>query len=240
SELCGTRRVDAPLCRGERARERLALCACLRLLALELRELVRQALRSEVRALCGEACRLALEAPQLTLELLEACALNLGTALGGSERGGVRFPALLPLLQRLLGELELPRGVTFRLLRRGALGLEPRELLAHRGQLSFVGPEGGGKFSECRLRLRQIVTLPLAQLARVLDRLLEARDVRAHFVIARLHGGESVGVRGVQRALLLDGGLGSALCSELALHGELALAQRGVVHLGAAVEIAQA
>ena len=152
----------------------------------------------------------------------------------------MRFPALLPLLQLLLGGLEPPGGLGLRLLRRGALGVEPRELRADRGELGFVTPDVGGKLAECRLRLCQIGTLALAQLARMLDRLFEARDVRAHLVVVRLYSREAVGAGGVHRTLLLDGGLGGALRGELTLHGELAFAHRGIMHFGAAVEVAQA
>src|SRR4029077_2817038 len=100
--LFGARRLHASLRCGERARERLTVCTRLRLLALELREVPGHALRSEIGALRREPCRLALEAAQLSIELLEAGALHLRTAIRRAECGGVRFPALLPLLQRPL------------------------------------------------------------------------------------------------------------------------------------------
>src|SRR6185437_6196815 len=116
------------------------------------------------------------------LELLEPCTLDLGTAFRDREGGGVCLPALLPLLQCLFGELERSRGLRLGLLRRIAPGREPRKLGAYRGEIGFVTLDVLGELGECRLCLRQLIALALAQLAGVLDRLLEARDVRAHFV----------------------------------------------------------
>src|SRR5207253_6451529 len=55
-----------------------------------------------------------------------------------------------------------------------------------------------------------------------------------------LHRRQTLAVSRLHRTLLLDRGLGGALRGERLLHGELAPAHRGVVHLAAAVEVPQA
>ena len=85
----------------------------------------------------------------------------------------------------------------------------------------------------------KIGALPFAQLAGMFDRLLEARDFRTHLVVTPLHRRHAVAVRSVHRALLLERRLGRAQLGELGLQRELALAQRRVVHLRAAIEVAQ-
>ena len=57
--------------------------------------------------LLGQPPGLGVEALQLMLQMLDARPLDLGALLGGTHPAGVLFPALLPLLQRLLGGLEL-------------------------------------------------------------------------------------------------------------------------------------
>src|SRR5438067_1762127 len=225
---------------GERARAPLARATRLGFLERELAELRAALLRAETEPLSGEPFGLRPKLPQLVLELLDAGTLDLGGLLRPARRPRVLFPALLPLLERLLARLERRAGALLGLLRGLALGREPRDLRTHRGELALIAGDVRRELPECRLRLREIRALALAQLAGVLDRLLEPRDVGSDLVVAALHRRQTLAVRGLHRTLLLDHGLGGALRGERLLHGELAPAHRGVVHLAAAVEVPQA
>ena len=116
-------------------------------------ELLADPLRAEAGPLGGEAHRLALETAQLTVELLEARALDLRGALGAGHRSGVRFPALLPFLQCLLARLERARGIVLGPLRGGALGTQGRKLRAHRGELGLIALDVRTELRVCRLCL---------------------------------------------------------------------------------------
>src|SRR5262249_54982606 len=96
--------------------------ARLRFLARQLRQLVGRVLATECLVLDGETLCLAAQAPQLVLELLDAGALDRGTAFGLGERAAVRLPALLPFLQRVLGRLGCGCALRLRELRCLTLG----------------------------------------------------------------------------------------------------------------------
>src|SRR2546429_482521 len=198
------------------------------------------ALPAEAEPVSGEPLGRRPKLPQVVPELLDAGPLDLGGLLRPARRPRVLFPALLPLLERLLARLERRAGALLGLLRGLALGREPCDLRTHRGELALVAGDVRRELPECRLRLREIRALALAQLAGVLDRLLEPRDVGSDLVVAALHRRQTVAVSRLHRTLLLDRGLGGALRGERLLHGELAPAHRGVVHLAAAVEVPQA
>ena len=240
AELRGAQRLHPRLRLGERARAPLARATRLGFLERQLAELRAALLRAETEPLSGEPLGLRPKLPQLVLELLDAGTLDLGGLLRPARRPRVLFPALLPLLERLLARLERRAGALLGLLRGLALGREPRDLRTHRGELALVAGDVRRELPECRLRLREIRALALAQLAGVLDRLLEPRDVGSDLVVAALHRRQTLAVSRLHRTLLLDRGLGGALRGERLLHGELAPAHRGVVHLAAAVEVPQA
>ena len=69
-----------------------------------------------------------------------------------------------------------------------------------------------------RARLRKLVALLLAQLARVLDGLFGAADLGADFVVTRLHRAHALGLLVLVDALRLDGGFGGALVGQRLLH----------------------
>src|SRR5439155_1708678 len=239
AELRGAQRLHPRLRLGERGRVPLARATRLGFLERQLAELRAAILRAETEPLSGEPLGLRPKLPQLVLELLDAGTLDLGGLLRPARRPRVLFPALLPLLERLLARLERRAGALLGLLRGLALGREPRDLRTHRGELALVAGDVRRELPECRLRLREIRALALAQLAGMLDRLLEPRDVGSDLVVAALHRRQTLAVSRLHRTLLLDRGLGGALRGERLLHGELAPAHRGVVHLAAAVEVPQ-
>ena len=126
----------------------------------------------------------------------------------------------------------------------GGLGLHEvgRQLFdlgAQRGDLALVALDVAFELGQRRARLRELVALLLAQLAHVRDRLLGAADVRADFVVARLHRAHALGLLVLVDALRLDGGFGGALIGERLLHRELALAHGAVLHFGAGIDFAQ-
>src|SRR6185437_3383199 len=177
---------------------------------------------------------------QLVLELLDAGALDLGGAIGGAERLVQLLPTLLPGRKLPLGRLErLGRG-PLGALRTLQLGRRARNLFGELGQLSLVAPDVRAQLGERRTGLREVGALPLPQLARMLDRLLEARDLRPDLVVAALHGREALAHRAVVSALALDRSLRGTLIGERRLHLDLTRARGAVVDLGAAVELLQA
>src|SRR5690242_3260058 len=95
------------------------------------------------------------------------------------------------------------------------------------------------KVGQRRMCLGEIRSLTLAQLARVLNRLLEPRYLCADLVVACLHCRNVIALLGVEGALLLDRRFGGSLISERGLHRHLTLTHGAVVHLSAAVQIAQ-
>src|SRR5207244_1442796 len=94
-------------------------------------------LRAETEPLSGEPFGLRPKLPQLVLELLDAGTLDLGGLLRPARRPRVLFPALLPLLERLLARLERRAGALLGLLRglalRGERRLHAELAPAHRG-----------------------------------------------------------------------------------------------------------
>ena len=72
------------------------------------------------------------------------------------------------------------------------------------------------------------------------DVLFGAADLRADFVVTRLHGAHAFGLLGLVDALRFDGRFRGALVGQRLLHRELALAHRAVLHLGAGIDLAQA
>src|SRR5579864_5219388 len=135
--------------------------------------------------------------------------------------------------------LEPARGLPLRGLRGFELGGEVRQLGAHGLKLFLIARHMHGELTQRAGCLRQVVALALAQLAGVLERLLEARDLGARLVVARLDRRHALGVLGLGRALLLERRFRGTLAGELRLHGELAGTQGRIVNLGATVEIAQ-
>ena len=87
--------------------------------------------------------------------------------------------------------------------------------------------------------MRQIGSLPITQLAAVLDRLLHPRDVGADLVVPPLDRGDTLALVVVKCTLLLDRRFGGALISKGRLHRKVALAHRRVVNLGTAIEVPQ-
>src|SRR6185437_417543 len=120
------------------------------------------------------------------------------------------------------------------------LGRRARDLLGKLGELALVALDVRTELREGGARLGQVAALALPQLARMLDRLLEARHLRADLVVAALHARDALARRAVLCPLGLDGRLRGALVRERRLHLDLAGAGSAVVHLGAAVELLQA
>ena len=111
---------------------------------------------------------------------------------------------------------------------------------AQAGDFAFVALDVRIQFGQRGARLRELVALLLAHLANVRDGLFGAADLRADFVVARLHGADAFGLFVLIDALRLDGGFGGALVGERLLHRELAFAHGAVLHLGAGIDFAQA
>ena len=137
-----------------------------------------------------------LDEPALVIFLLlDARALYLRLALRRSAGGGVRVPARLPGGERLFGAITVPQGILLRRVRRIELGAHLQQIGRKRVDLRAVAPDQIDQFLQLNLALVKFGPLPLAQLARVLDALLDAGNLGTGSVIARLH-----------RALRIDAG----------------------------------
>src|SRR5262249_15333567 len=86
--------------------------------------------------------------------------------------------------------------------------------------------------------LREVRSLALTQLARMLDGLFHARDVGTDFVKSALDGGDAIALLSMERALLLDGSFGRALIRQCRLHRDFTLTHGAVVDLDTTVEVA--
>src|SRR5690606_10318107 len=96
--------------------------------------------------------------------------------LAGGTRVSIElFPALLPFLHRFLGLGERGRRGLLALARGDQTGLELLQLLAQRFDLRLIARQMRRRFSRAALGLFEVLLLSLAQLARMLDRLLGAR-----------------------------------------------------------------
>ena len=104
---------------------------------------------------------------------------------------------------------------------------------------ALVALDVRAQLGERGARLRELVALLFAHLARVRDGLFGAADLRADLVVARLHGAHALGLLVLVDALRLDGRFRGALVGERLLHRELAFAHRAVLHLGAGIDLAQ-
>ena len=239
-QLGGALCLQMRLGRRERRGELLGGSARLLFLQRQARQLLAALLFAHSVLLGGQALSLRGELPQLIFQLLDARPFHLRGLIRVAHRPGVRLPALLPVLQRLLARLEDRARALLGVLRRLERGREVRDLRAQRLELALIALEVRAQITERGMGLGEIGALALAQFARVLDRLLEARDLGADLVVAALHHRQPLAVCGVRRALLLDRAFRGALLGECALHDELALAHRRIVYLRAAVQIAQA
>src|SRR6185437_410801 len=127
------------------------------------------------------------------------------------------------------GGLQSLRRGGLRTLRALELGRGARDLRGKLGELALVALDVRAELGDAGAGIREIGALALPQLARVLDALLEARDLRPDLVIAALDGRDA-----------LAGGRGGPLIRERRLHLELPRARRAVVDLRATVELPQA
>src|SRR5438105_263208 len=89
------------------------------------------------------------------------------------------------------------------------------------------------------MRLCEIGPLPLTQLTRVLNRLLESGYVRADLVITTLDSRDAITLLGVKCPLFLDCRLCGALISERRLHRNLAFTHCAIVNFGTPIQITQ-
>ncbi len=211
---------------GERPLELGARLALAELLVGELRVLVGQ--RFGVGGLRGgvELFAPLFQALDARFELLGARLLDVPDLLGLVVFRRVLVPLPLPLSEGALGALERLARAAFALLR----ALEARLQLVQRQlqllDLALVLVDVRGDFLRALQRLLEVGLLALAQLVRVLDGLLQARDLRARLVEARLHGVEFVRALALRDPGPLDIGLDLALTGDLRLQGGLALGQR--------------
>src|SRR5215472_10532795 len=121
-------------------------------------------MRRERIALQRQAIGLRQDPPQLVLQLLDARPLDLRRLVGRSERTIELLPALLPLLQLLLGGSQRLACRSLGCLYELELRFQACDLAAQAGRLALIALDVGRKVVESAYRLGQIGTLPLAQL----------------------------------------------------------------------------
>ncbi len=238
--LLATQRLHARQLSAQRLRQRLVVAARIRFTIREPAQRGAGVARDEVFQLDGDAVRMLPEATQLVLELLHARALDLGGLVRAAERTIEFLPALLPRMQRLLGLFQGRRTALLLAAERCGLRLELRDLTAQPLLLLFVARDLRADLAQHAGGLRELHPPPLTQLARVLQRLLRARDLRAERVAAPLHLAQAVGLRDLVFALLVERRLGGPLLGELLLQHQVAIAHGTVVDGRAAVDLAQA
>ena len=176
---------------------------------------------------------------QLVLDLLDACALDIDRLLGGTKIGVEAFPLMLPLGLAALGGGERGRRAALGVLCQLDLGGQTRELLADRLQLLFVAGDLVGERLQRHPRLTEIGALALTRVTRVLDLLFGTRDIGTDRIETPLDLTHRIGLLGMEGTLRLDRRFGAAQIGERRLHRKLALAHGRILHLRAAVEIAQ-
>src|SRR5690606_30094738 len=98
------------------------------------------------------------------------------------------LPTLLPLLHRLFGFGERGRRFPFTIPCCDQTGFELFELPAKRIDLRLVARQMQAGLGGAALRLLEILSLALAQLAVVLNRLFGSRNLGADLIVASLHG----------------------------------------------------
>ena len=193
----------------------------------------------EVAVLLRRALALRDQPAQLVVHFLETRPLGFRRGRRAAQRLVESLPALLPLVHRGLRRDELDgRGLLGRP-RRLEAGLELRERGLQFGRLRGITHAVGLGFLQALADLLEFLPLAAADLARVLDRLLVARDLRAHLVVAALHLGEHLGSRVVLVPRTLDGRLVRALLGQRGLQREVALVQDRLARTGLAFDLAQ-
>ncbi len=164
-----------------------------------------------------------LQLPVLALHVIDACALHLS---GLGRLGGAlveRLPLGLPVVH---GLLDFGQALRAQLRRRLKL-LMPGHLLGQAdlqlAQAGLVPDTVVLRLLERRLELAQLLALLGQAVAHELDRLLQARDVRADRVVTALHLVEPVVGLDVALALAVDLRLQAALSGQCGLHGRILL-----------------
>ena len=89
-------------------------------------------------ALDIETIALRTQTTQLILQLLDARALDLHGLVCSPELLIEALPLALPFSLRVLGGLEMTRGIALRMTRALDLGRKPRQLIANRDQLLLI------------------------------------------------------------------------------------------------------
>src|SRR5690606_37941520 len=145
----------------------------------------------EAAALGGLLLPLLLEPVQLRRQLLEARGLDMRRALGHRERLGNVSPALAPLLHARIGPLELFLRRTLLPMRVGPARPEFLQHLVDLSELHLIVRDVCLDLAELPIGSLGLLALPLQQVLPVLDRLLEARDLRADLVVVALHDAEA-------------------------------------------------
>ena len=165
----------------------------------------------------------------LRRELLETRVLDLDRPLGGGELLADPLPFRASLLHGLLRALE----TLLRAALNGVCLLEARpELAEHTLELFELDPvarDVSVDLGHLLVGALQVLVLTLNEVLTVLQRLLEAGDFGAHFVIAALHDAEALVAIGELHAQLLDRGFGRTLRGDGGFESDLLLAQRVLV-----------
>ena len=175
----------------------------------------------------------------LGLELLDAGRLDLGALRSGAKITIVALPALMPGRELRVRRAQRRGGRRLAVRAFRSQRLQSSQLRAQGLELLLVAHDLPGERAEAGVDLGQIAARALAPFPTVADALLRASHLGAQLVIATLNGCERLTQLVVRRALALDPSLGGALIGERLLHGELTAAHCSVLHLRAAVELAQ-
>ncbi len=208
-------------------------------LQLQLLERLGQRLHVEAGALGGQRLAAAVGFQDLAVEIVDAGALHLARAGGFGGVAVVRFPALLPVVQRGFGLAQsfLAELVLFLQLFQLRLGVLHR--LAQHHQPRLVAADVLAQFGQGLAGLVARLVQALRHLALVLDLLFQPRQRAADLVDVGLRAGQRLGRFLATHAAGLDAALGLALLGdELLQPGFLArqrLAQAAQARIQAAV-----
>src|ERR1700677_5052410 len=176
----------------------------------------------------------------LAFELLDARPFDLGLALAGRDRPRMRIGRRLPGGKGLLAALEPRRRRALLDVRRVQTRDHGGKLAGQRFELIPVALDHAGELLHLSLRLLRIRALPLLQLARMLNVLLDARHVGARRVEPLLNGAESLAFRGLIDPDSLDFRLRLAQVCDRSLHRGLTTFGGRIAHARLYVEPLQA
>ena len=236
-------RVRSRLQRGDELRDsrpgRLEARTCVGFRALDLRKLRRDVGGRQGAVLLRRALALRDEPAELVVHFAEASALGLGRGRRGSQRLVENLPVLLPCLHRAFRLGQSRSRVLFRDTGRLERGAEFGEQDLERRRLLDVPHAMRARILQALRDLLEFLALAAADFARMLHRLLGARNLGANLVVATLYRSKRFAMRVVVAPRTLDRRLNRALLGERRLQREVALAHDRLARAGLGLDLAE-